>query len=556
MEFRAEWYAQQVAKGELEAPRNVVLACKRHLEDLKNGRERGIWFDERAASVAVAFFGLLQHYKGEWAGQPVALEPWQQFIVWALFGWKLENGLRRFRTAYIETPRKNGKTLLAAGLGLYLAFVDGEPAAEVYSAATKRDQARISHNDATMMVRNSPQIKRLVKSVKDNLSDRKTASKFEPLGRDADSLDGLNVHGVIADEVHAWKGRDMWDILETATGSRRQSLMVAITTAGFDRRSLCWQLHDYAEKVNSGLVEDDSFFGIIYGLDEGDDWEDERVWFKANPNLGVSKKLEDMRQNAARAKEMPAALNSFLRLHLNVWTQAATRWISPEAWGKCGSWPVVERELEGRRCYAGLDLSSVYDVSALALVFPPVKDEPYQVVMRFWIPEDNMRERVKRDRVPYEAWARAGLLTATPGNVIDYDYILAEVGALRKRYEIAELAFDRWGATLIAQQLQAMGGNDWLVEFGQGFASMSPPTKELGKMIAGGQIAHGNHAVLNWMADNVVVREDPAGNLKPDKEKSTEKIDGVVALIMALDRATRGKGPVTSVYMSRGLRTL
>lgn len=557
MDFAAEEYARGVAEGRIVAPGVVRQACERHLRDLANGRERGLWFDATAAKVACAFFGVLRHWKGEWAGRPVALEPWQQFIVWNLFGWKREDGTRRFRTGYLEVPRKNGKTTLAAGLGLYLAFVDGEPGAEVYSAATKRDQARISHTDATQMVARSAQLRKLVKTVKDNLSSTATGSKFEPLGADADTLDGLNVHGALADEVHAWKGRELWDVLQTATGARRQPMMLAITTAGFDRQSLCYQLHDYTEKVNAGLVVDDSFFGMVYGLDPGDDWEDEATWWKANPNLGVSKKLSTMREDAAKAREMTAGLNAFLRLHLDVWTQAATRWIAPETWAACGEWPVDEGRLAGRRCYGGLDLSSIYDVTALALVFPPLRaGEPYEVVTRMWIPEDNLRERVKRDRAPYDAWLRAGWVRATPGNVIDYDFILADVEDLRKRYDIGEIAFDRWGATLVAQQLQEMGGDDWVVEFGQGFASMSPPMKELGKLIASRGLAHGNNPALAWMADNLVAREDPAGNIKPDKERSREKIDGMVALIMALDRATRGGGVRTSVYASRGLREL
>lgn len=557
MRFEAEGYAAGVAGGRIAAPMTVRRACERHLRDVAGGAAaRGLWFDEAAAGVAVAFFSVLRHWKGEWAGRPVTLEPWQEWIVWSLFGWKRGDGSRRFRTAYVEVPRKNGKTLLGAGVGLYLAFVDGEPGAEVYSAATKRDQARISHRDATEMVARCPQLRRVVRTVKDNLNMPTTGSKFEPLGADADTMDGLNVHGVVADEVHAWKGRGMWDVLETATGSRRQSLMMAITTAGYDRRSLCRQLHDYADKVNSGLVDDDSFFGVVFGMDEGDAWEDEAIWAKVNPNLGVSKKLDVMRQDAARAKEMPAALNSFLRLHLDVWTQAETRWIAPERWAACGG-AVDEEALRGRRCYGGLDLSTVWDVSALALVFPPAREgEPYEVVMRFWIPEENMVERVRRDRVPYDAWVREGVLTATPGNVIDYDWILAEVDGLRRQFEIAEIAFDRWGATQISQRLMEMGGPEWVVEFGQGFASMSAPTKELGKLVASGGLAHGGNPALAWMADNVVVVEDAAGNLKPDKGKSTERIDGIVALIMALDRATRGGGTRESVYEGRGLREL
>lgn len=547
-------YAADVAAGRYLAPKAVQAAVARHLGDLEDGAQRGLRFDDRAARVAIAFFSVLHHWKGEWAGQPVTLEPWQQFFVGSMFGWKRADGLRRFRTAYLEVPRKNGKTTVGAGVGLYLAFADGEPGAEVFTAATKRDQARIAHRDATQMVRASSALKQEITVFKDNLHSVKSVSKFEPLGRDADSLDGLNVHGVLADEIHAWPGREMWDVLETATGSRRQPLMVGITTAGYDRQSLCWGLHDYAIKTANGVVEDDTFLGMVYGLDDGDEWQDEANWYKANPNLGVSKKIDDMRRLAQRAQEMPAALNAFLRLHLNVWTQASNRWVSPEAWAGCGVHVVDAEALRGRRCYGGLDLSSIYDISAFALVFPPLEEnEPYQVIMRYWIPEDNMRERVRRDRVPYDAWVRGGQMIATPGNVIDYDWILAEVGELREMYDIAEIAFDRWGATLIAQQLQDMGGPDWLVQFGQGFASMSPPMKELGKLISGRKLAHGGDPVLAWMADNLVAREDPAGNLKPDKERSTEKIDGMVALVMALDRATRGGGPRDSVYEDRGL---
>lgn len=540
------------------ACRWVRLACERHRRDLVMGAERGLWFDERAGKVAIAFFSVIRHWKGEWAGEVVRLEPWQQFILWSLFGWKREDETRRFRTGYLEVARKNGKTTIAAGVGLYLLTADNEPGAEVYSAATKRDQARISHRDATEMVARSPELRQLVRPFRDNLHNLQSSSKFEPLGRDADSMDGLNVHGVIADELHAWPGRDMWDVLETATGARRQPLMLGITTAGHDRQSLCWQLHDYTEKVLDGLVVDDSFFGMVYSLDEGDDWEDEANWVKANPNLGVSKKLDDMRRLAERAKEMPTALNAFLRLHLNFWTQASTRWISPEKWQACGEWVVDEELLRGRPCYGGLDLSSIYDTSSFVLVFPPVAaDEPYQALARFWIPEENMRERVKRDRVPYDVWQRQGLLTATPGNVVDYDFILAEIDELGKKFGIQEIAFDRWGATLIMQRLQGYIGLDYVIQFGQGFVSMSPPMKELGKLIAGKKLAHGSHAVLNWQAGNVVARMDPAENIKPDKEKSRERIDGIVALIMALSRALVGnKRQVDSVYKTRGLRVI
>jgi phage terminase large subunit-like protein len=566
IEFTAEQYVDDVLNGTQVACRWVQKACERHLRDLETGKSRGLRFDEKAAKTAIAFFSLLKHSKGEWAGMPLMLEPWQQFIVSNVFGWKQTDGSRRFRTVYLEVSRKNGKTTLAAGVGLYLLVADGEAGAEIYSAATKRDQARLSHSEATRMAKASPQIRREVRIFKDNIHIPDTASKFEPLGADADTMDGLNVHGAIADEVHAHKSRDTWDKLETATGSRRQPLMWAITTAGFDRQSLCYQQHEYTEKILDGVIEDDSWFGIIYTLDQrrdgdpesvqDDDWQDEANWIKANPNLGVSKKWDDMRRKAMRAKEMPAALNAFLRLELDIWTQAETKWVSREHWDACGK-AVDADGLRGRTCYGGLDLSSTTDVTALVYVFPPQTDEDdYQVLCRFFIPEESMHERVRRDRVPYDAWVRQGFITATPGNVIDYEWILAQVDEDMQAYDVKQIAFDRWGASRIQTQLMERGDEEFLVQFGQGFRSMSPPMKELEKLILGHKLAHGNNPVLGWMADNLVAREDPAGNIKPDKEKSTEKIDGMVAMIMALDRATRHEPPKRSIYEERGLETV
>ena len=555
IDITAEQYVADVLSGKQVACKLVKLACERHRRDLETGSERGLWFDEAAARTAIVFFALLKHTKGEWAGRPVKLEPWQQFILWMLFGWKRDDGTRRFRTVYLEVARKNGKTTLAAGIGLYLMLADGEPGAEIYSAATKRDQARLSHSEATRMAKGSSQIRNEVKIYKDNIHIPDTASKFEPLSSDYNSLDGLNVHAALIDEVHAHKTRDLWDVLETATGSRRQPLMLAITTSGFDRQSLCYQLHEYSEKVLGRVVDDDSFLGVIYTLDEGDDWADEALWVKANPNLGVSKKWEQMRQGARRASEMPAALNAFLRKELDIWTQSETKWANMDRWRNC-SGAVDADGLRGRTCYGGLDLSSNTDITAWMLVFPPAgDDDEYQVLCRFFIPEDSMIERSRRDRVPYDVWVRQGYVQATPGNVIDYEWVIDQIDRDAQAYDIREIAFDRWGAASIQTTLIDRGGEDWLVQFGQGFASMSAPMKELEKLILSERLAHGNNPVLTWMADNLVAREDPAGNIKPDKEKSREKIDGMVALIMALDRAVRNDSG-RSVYEMRGIRTL
>jgi phage terminase large subunit-like protein len=529
------------------------LACERHQRDLEEGGARGLRFDERAAEKAIGFFRFLRHSKGEWAGQPLTLEPWQQFLIGVIFGWRRADGLRRFRTAYVEVPRKNGKSTVASGVGLYLFDADGEPGAEVYTAATKRDQARITHSEATRMVKASPFLRKRIRVFKDNLHVEGTASKFEPLGRDADSMDGLNIHGAVVDELHAHKNRDVWDVLETATGARRQPLMLGITTAGFNRASLCWELHEYTQKILNQVSKDDSFFGIIFTIDEGDDWRLPETWSKANPNFGLSVKPDDLERKATKAKEMPSALNSFLRLHLNVWTQAETQWLDPDVWRVCAG-TVDENGLRGRRCYGGLDLSRTTDITALVWVFPPeIEGEPYQVLCRFWIPETAMRERSRKDGVNYESWVRQGLIEATPGDVIDYSYVYAQVDEDAQRFDVVEIAFDRWGAAQVYQTLE----NDGLtmVQMGQGFQSMSAPMKELEKLILSRQINHGGNPVLTWMADNLIAAEDGAGNLKPDKKHSTERIDGMVALIMGLDRAVRHGGG-QSIYEEQELRFL
>ncbi|HRU06815.1 MAG TPA: terminase large subunit, partial [Candidatus Brocadiia bacterium] len=421
----------------------------------------------------------------------------------------------------------------------------------------------------TRMVKASPALRKRITVFRDNLHIANTASKYEPLSSDYNSLDGLNIHGAIVDELHAHKSRDLWDVLETSTGSRRQPLFLAITTAGYNRQTICWEQHEYTQKILDGVIQDDSFFGIIYTLDgwesqasdeEGDgatpqrdDWEDETVWIKANPGLDVIKKRDAMRRLAKKAGEMPAALNNFLRRELNVWTQAETRWVPLGHWQACGQ-AVDAAGLRGRIAYGGLDLSSNTDLSAWGLVFPPETDgDPYRYLVRFFIPEENILDRVKRDRVPYDAWVRQGYITATPGNVIDYDWILAQVDEDMQAYDVREIAFDRWGAAQIQTKLLELGGPDFLVQFGQGYASMSPAMKELEKVIVGHTLAHGNNPVLNWMAHNLVAVQDAAGNLKPDKANSLEKIDGMVTLLMALDRATRHEPPKRSVYEDRGL---
>ena len=545
----AKKYIADVLAGKVTACKWVRLFCERHEKDLKKGTKRGLYFDEEEAERVLRFFDFLRHSKGEWGGQAFILSPWQQAYLWVLFGWRKKDGSRRFRISYLEIGRKNGKSTMAAGVALYLLDGDKEPGAEVYSAATKRDQAKIVHGEACRMVRASTMLKQFITVRTDNMFVLDTNSKFEPLSSDYNSLDGLNIHGAIIDEVHAHKTRDLWDILETATGARRQPLMFAITTAGVSRQGICRELHDYLEKVLDGSLEDDSFCGIIFTLDDEDDYTDERVWVKANPNLGVSVKLDDLRDKIRKAREAPAALNAFLRLHMNVWTQAETRWIDPDAWAACGEQTPLE-DLRKEPCYAGLDLSSTTDISAFVLKFPRTGD----ALGWFWIPEDEMEKRERRDRVPFSAWVRHEYVEATPGNVIDYEYIRQRIKQVAAEFKgLREIGYDPWNATQLAIQLEEDGFN--VVPVRQGFQTLSPAAKELEREIMSGELKHGGNPVLRWMAANVVLAIDPAENIKPDKAKSAERIDGIVALCMAISRQIQGEDD-TSIYETRGLLTV
>ena len=560
-----EKYIKDVLSGKIIVCAYVLKAVERHVNDLKRSKKKDFEyvFSHDEGMRIIDFFGFLRHSKGEWAGSVFKLAGWQQFVLYVVFGWRKKiDGSRRFRTVYLEVPRKNGKTTLAAGIGLYLLDGDDEPGAEIYAAATKYDQAKICHTEAVRMVKSSPLLRDHIKIFRGNLSIELTASKFEPVGRDHDSLDGLNIHGAIIDELHVHKNRDMWDVIDTATGSRRQPLIFCITTAGFDRQSICWENHEYVLKILDGIIEDETFFGIIYTIDDGDNWKDEKTWQKANPNYAVSVYPHDLKRKAAKAAEMPSALNAFLRKHLDIWTQSETTWLSHELWDSC-SFSVDPEGLKGRTCYGGLDLSTNKDITAFVLVFPPeIKGDRFNVLCRFFIPQDNIEQRVRRDRVNYDVWVRQGFIFPTPGNRVDLDFVVNQIDHDSINYDLMQIAYDRWGASQIVRQLQELGYDQepldddnpirCLVRFGQGFASMSPPAKELERLVLGKEIAHGGNPVLSWMMSNVIMSEDPAGNIKPNKAKSVERIDGIVALLMGLDRAVRHQHE-KSVYEERGL---
>lgn len=543
----AKKYIADVLSGKILACKWVKLFCKRHVNDLQHGAKRGLYFDENAGARILRFFDFLRHSKGEFAGQHFILSDWQQAYLWVLFGWKRADGMRRFRISYLELSRKNGKSTMAAGIALYLLEGDREQGAEVYSAATKRDQAKIVHGEAVRMVRASKALSSRITLRADNMFDLQTNSKFEPLSSDYNSLDGLNIHGAIIDELHAHKTRDLWDVIETATGARRQPMIFAITTAGVSRQSICREQHEYLEKVLDGTVKDDSYCGIIFTLDDNDSYEDERVWVKSNPNLGISAKLDDLQKKFIKAKEMPSALNAFLRLHMNVWTQAESRWIDPEAWALCKGQTDIEA-LKNEPCYAGLDLSSTTDLTALVLKFPRTGD----VLCWFWIPEDNMTVRERRDRVPFSAWVRGGFVETTPGNVIDYEYIKDRIRKVSKEFRgLKELGYDPYMATQMAIQLEEEGFN--VVPVRQGWVTMSPALKQLEKEYLGKELKHGNNPVLSWMAANLVVKKDVADNYMPDKAHSIDRIDGIVALCIAISRQINARETALSVYENRGL---
>lgn len=514
--------------------------------------EAGCWFDLNAAQRVRDFFvRFLRHSKGQWAGQPFELLDWQWHeVIGPLFGWKRADGTRRFRRGYIEVPKKNGKSTLFAGLSLYLMTCDGEPGAEVYSAAVDRDQASIVFHEAANMVESSPHLSSrltVVRSTK-RIVDHRSRSLYRALSADVPAKEGLNAHAVLIDELHAQKTRDLWDTLRYAGASRQQPLHLSITTAGFDRHSICWEQHDYALKVLDGTVQDAAFFAYIAGAADEDDWTDPQIWRKANPSFGITVDAEQFAEDCREARESPAKENSFRRYRLNQWTEQEVRWLSLEKWDACGG---SVGHLEGRECFAGLDLSSTTDISALVLVFP--EDDRYDVLPFFWVPEEGARKRERRDRVPYLDWIRGGFMEATPGEVVDYDRIRRRINELHASHQIRQIAIDRWNATQLATQLAGDGFE--MIAFGQGYASMSAPTKKLEEVVLSKRLRHGGHPVLRWMAGNVSIEQDAADNWKPSKKRSRERIDGIVALVMGLDLASRDYEP-ESIYATPGNLTL
>lgn len=511
-------------------------------------------YDKARADRAVMFIENLCHTKGKWEGQPFWLFPWQEQIVRDVFGIVDDAGRRQFKTAYVEIGKKNGKSELAAAVALYLLYADGEASPEVYGAAADRQQASIVFDVAKRMVEMSPALMKRSKiaAASKRIVNFSSVGYYQVLSAEAYTKHGFSVSGLVFDEVHTQPNRNLYDVLTKGSGdAREQPLYFLITTAGNDKESLCYELHTKAQDILDGRKFDPRFYPVVYGLRDTDDWTDEANWYKANPSLGLTIRIESVRDMFREAMDNPAEENVFKQLRLNMWVASLTRFI-PEQVYDLGNVPIDMADLEGRDCYAGLDLSSTNDITALVLMFPPRdENEKYVMLPFFWIPEDSIPLRVRRSGVPYDVWHKQGYLNATKGNVIHYSFIEKFIEDLGQKYHICEIAFDRWGATQMVQDLEGMAFT--VVPFGQGFKDMSPPTKEFIKLLMEGRIIHGGNPVLRWMSGNVIVDRDAAENIKPTKAKSPEKIDGIVAAIMALDRCIRRRKESHSVYDDRGL---
>jgi len=553
----AEQYIHDVSKGKVVVCEQIRLTVQRHLNDLEAGADRGLYFDEKEASRVLRIISAFRHTKGAYAGKRFAMQPFQAFLIWCLFGWKRKDtGKRRFTKAYVEIARKNGKTELAAVIALYMLLFDGEQGAEVYTAATKRDQARICFDACKIMSKHAKRDSKIINKTlgihKHNIHVLSTSSKLEPLGADADTLDGLSPSCAIVDEYHAHKDNEVLKVLETGMGAREQPLLFVITTAGFNMQGPCYQYRKVCEDIVSGRIEDDSTFAMVFTLDDDDDWKDSATWVKSNPNIGQTPSTEYMETAFRRAvNEGAAAEIQFKTKNLNFWTTVSETWISDDDWMACtGS--VDKKELRGRTCYGGLDLASNRDICALSLYFPADHpDDPGKVLNWYWIPADNAAKRSRNDRVPYIDWIDKGYIEATDGNVTDYNYIKARILDLMTDYNIRTIAYDRHNASQLVIELTDEGVK--MEPFGQGFTSMNAPTRELERLILSQLIEHGGDPVLRWMASNVQIKMNAAGDIKIDKGKSREKVDGMVSLAMALGESMTEEKAGPSKYESEDI---
>lgn len=529
-------YAARVLDGEIAAGPYVIWACERHFRDLERD---DIFLDRDAIALHLDFFGILRHWKGSFAGKPIELEPWQKFIQGSIFGWKRSaDGLRRFRESYVEIPRKNGKTTIGGGTAIYGLALDGEQGGEIYAVATKRDQAKILWKDSKMMILNSPHLSRRIDCLVNNISMPLTASKFEPLGRDSKSLDGLNPHLALCDELHAWEDRLLWSQVEDAMGARDQPLIYSITTAGTNPESLCFEKHEHCVDVLDPDVvdyDDDTTFIYIATVGDREDLGNPLEWAKANPNLGVSKSVEYMQTQYRKACQMPSRMVDFEIKQLNIWSNAADRWLDLERWNAAIDEDLRLEDFEGQECLLGLDLAEVNDMSALIALFPG-EDDVWRCFSWFWCPEEDILRRAEVDKVPYKLWQRQGHLCATPGSGTDFDFIEAQVRDLIERLDAKELIYDRWKSQSIVQNLDRDEVID-CVGYGQGYRDASPALKEIERRLINGRIKFAKNPILSWNASNATIIRDPGGNIKLSKKMVRKRIDGLAALANAVGGA-------------------
>lgn len=548
---KAYGYAEDVLAGRIPTCRYVRLSVERFDRDLSTGYKRGLHFSEQAAAEYFRFVGrYCRHYQGEWAGKLMEFEPWQCFIEANIHGWMREGEdgrmFRRFRRAYEEVARKNGKSTRLGANGDYYLIGDREEGAQVYVAATKREQTKEIFDAAAAIVDMDPRLARLASTYRGEI--RYKRSVLGRLSKDAKRMDGLNVHAALVDEIHAHQDSGVWDVLRSAQGARKQPIMRGITTAGFDKRSFAYQLRAYVIKVLEGVVQDDGLFGMIYTIDDEERWDDEREWVKANPNIGVSVSIDDLREQCAEAREMPSAKVEFLTKRLNVWLHGEVLWMPVEKWRSCtvesmdGLMPWKDLTdcdgLLNAECYGGLDLASTEDLCSLALCF--TDGDKRRVFQRSWLPEAALQKRFKKGDKTLQQFVDSGHLVIVPGVVIDQKWIEKDIKLVCERFDVRSIFFDRWNSSQLVTNM--LENEVPMVGFGQGFASISAPMKELMRLTLVGDIEH-NDPLLAWAISNVVEVKDPAGNIKTDKSKSSEKIDPAQAVIMAVAGAMRPDEP-------------
>jgi phage terminase large subunit-like protein len=550
LEAAAEELRQRIYALPVRCNKYVAQACQRQLDDLKRKRF-AYTFDEVRAAHPCKFIELLPHTKGEWAGRPIVMEPWQIFIITTVFGWVDKRGRRRYKVTYLEIPRKNAKSTVSSGVGLYMLTADGEGGAEVYSAATTKDQARIVWKDAKGMVQKCQGLQnRFGVHAAAHSIYTDEGSSFLALARDqGGNLDGLNVHCGIIDELHAHKTREVVEVIETATGARSQPLLWQITTAGFNLASICYEQRTYTTKVLGGQFTDHEFFGIIFTIDTDDDWAHPSSWAKANPNWGISVNVEDIARKGNMAVKVAAKRGGFKTKHLNVWVNAKEAWMDMAKWGDCADPSLSLDQFKGEECVGAVDLATKTDVAALVLLFK--RGEQYYLFPFFWLPEEAVEGA---DNAHYAGWADEGYLFLTPGNVTDQNLIQNQVRALAAAHQLRGLAFDPWQATKFGTELREEGLN--ASEYRMTVQLMSEPMKTLHAAIISGKLTHPDNPVMNWMMSNVVAHTDAKENIFPRKEQAQNKIDGPVAAIMAMGEWLTGEGPETSIYEERGLLIL